>query len=64
MEPEPAETANGVRRRNPLAEPSISNFVCSAETRDGQTSLPLAAVLSVCPVAVLRGVERGDAPTD
>jgi (1->4)-alpha-D-glucan 1-alpha-D-glucosylmutase len=34
------------------------------ERRDGQTNLSLAAVLSVCPVGVLRRIEGGDAPAD
>jgi (1->4)-alpha-D-glucan 1-alpha-D-glucosylmutase len=42
----------------------LSGEMLSPGTWDGRTSLSLAAVLSVCPVAVLLGVERGDARAD
>jgi (1->4)-alpha-D-glucan 1-alpha-D-glucosylmutase len=43
---------------------ALTGEMLSADTGDGQPSLSLAAVLSVCPVAVLRGIERGNPPAD
>jgi hypothetical protein len=71
MQPDPTETARTTsRRRTPVSTYRLQFHrgfrfeMLRPETRDGQTSLPLASILSVCPVAVLRGVESGDAPVE